>query len=144
MALPDSRNTTYAAGSEVKSSDLNDVQDKIVDGAAGRRNELAPAAIGGTVNDWAPAGLDVAGILIVPLSAAATLTGIVPSVCRTLVIVNGNAANSLTLKHDDAGSTGGNQIYNPAGVDIVLGKYQSATLTYSPTLGYWLVTATSP
>lgn len=31
MALPTSRNTTYAAGSQVKSADLNDVQDKIVD-----------------------------------------------------------------------------------------------------------------
>ena len=32
MALPTSRNTTYIAGvSEVKSADLNDIQDKIVD-----------------------------------------------------------------------------------------------------------------
>lgn len=30
MALPDSRNTTYAAGSEVKSADLNDIQDQII------------------------------------------------------------------------------------------------------------------
>ena len=30
MALPISRNTTYAPGSQVKSADLNDVQDKIV------------------------------------------------------------------------------------------------------------------
>lgn len=31
MALPTSRNTTYAAGSQVKSADLNDIQDKIID-----------------------------------------------------------------------------------------------------------------
>lgn len=31
MALPLSRNTTYAAGAQVKSADLNDIQDKIVD-----------------------------------------------------------------------------------------------------------------
>lgn len=30
MSLPNSRNTTYAAGSQVKSFDLNDIQDKIV------------------------------------------------------------------------------------------------------------------
>lgn len=30
MALPTSRNTTYAAGSQVKSADLNDIQDCIV------------------------------------------------------------------------------------------------------------------
>lgn len=38
MALPDSRNTTYAAGSQVKSADLNDVQDKIVDLHVGKRS----------------------------------------------------------------------------------------------------------
>lgn len=31
MALPTSRNTTYAAGSQVKSADLNDLQDKVID-----------------------------------------------------------------------------------------------------------------
>lgn len=31
MALPVSRNTTYAPGSQIKSADLNDVQDKIID-----------------------------------------------------------------------------------------------------------------
>lgn len=30
MALPASRNTTYAAGSQVKSADLNDLQDQII------------------------------------------------------------------------------------------------------------------
>src|ERR1700755_2304482 len=30
MALPSSRNTTYAPGSQVKSDDLNDVQDQII------------------------------------------------------------------------------------------------------------------
>ena len=35
MALPTSRNTTYAAGSQVKSADLNDIQDSIVQGAHG-------------------------------------------------------------------------------------------------------------
>ena len=54
MALPESRNTTYAAGSQVKSADLNDVQDKIidayVDGPHGDRILLLPAAAGqGTV-----------------------------------------------------------------------------------------------
>lgn len=30
MALPDTRNTTYVVGSQVKSTDLNDVQDQII------------------------------------------------------------------------------------------------------------------
>ena len=31
MALPLTRNTTYAAGSQLKSSDMNDLQDKLID-----------------------------------------------------------------------------------------------------------------
>lgn len=40
MALPTSRNTTYAAGSQVKSADLNDVQDKIIDLHEGKHGEI--------------------------------------------------------------------------------------------------------
>ena len=35
MALPESRNTNYAAGSQVFSADLNDIQDSIVEGNHG-------------------------------------------------------------------------------------------------------------
>lgn len=35
MALPDSRNTTYAPGVQVKSADLNDLQDAIINAAHG-------------------------------------------------------------------------------------------------------------
>lgn len=38
MALPVTRNTTYAATDPVKSADLNDIQDQIIAVANGRRN----------------------------------------------------------------------------------------------------------
>jgi hypothetical protein len=37
MALPFSRNTNYAPGSQVESADLNDIQDCIIDGSHGSR-----------------------------------------------------------------------------------------------------------
>lgn len=45
MSLPASRNTTYAGGSQVKSADLNDLQDKVVDlngGKHGTRPRIVP------------------------------------------------------------------------------------------------------
>lgn len=44
MALPDSRNTTYAADSQVLSADLNDIQDCIVEGKHGARTHFLSAA----------------------------------------------------------------------------------------------------
>jgi hypothetical protein len=44
MTLPTSRNTTYAAGSPIKSADLNDLQDAIIDGAHGDQYVIVGAA----------------------------------------------------------------------------------------------------
>ena len=58
MALPDSRNTTYVLGvSEVKSADLNDMQDKIIDARAWDILKHSILARDG----FQPAGLDVPG-----------------------------------------------------------------------------------
>jgi hypothetical protein len=46
MTLPASRNTTYAAGSQVKSADLNDIQDCIISSKQVARTMLIGAAEG--------------------------------------------------------------------------------------------------
>lgn len=62
MALPVSRNTTYAAGSQVKSADLNDLQDWIVD-AFGDQVLAIPAAAGAVFTGaWAPGFINSAGM----------------------------------------------------------------------------------
>lgn len=43
MPLPTSRNTTYAPGSQVKSADLNALQDEIIEGGHGDKILLIPA-----------------------------------------------------------------------------------------------------
>ncbi len=48
MTLPASRNTTYAAGSQVKSADLNDIQDCIISSKQVARTMLISAPEGNT------------------------------------------------------------------------------------------------
>jgi hypothetical protein len=58
MALPSSRNRTYAADSPVRSADLNDLQDCIVDGKHGDRTLIFGAAafnVQTAVANWATA-----------------------------------------------------------------------------------------
>ena len=43
MALPSSRNTTYAIGSDIRSADLNAIQDCIIGGKHGSRKVFIPA-----------------------------------------------------------------------------------------------------
>lgn len=60
MSLPTSRNTTYAAGAQVKSADLNDFQDKIIDNNT-RLNGGAGAAVTLAALLTANAGMNVTG-----------------------------------------------------------------------------------
>ncbi len=62
MALPLSRNTTYSPGSQVKSADLNDIQDQIIAGSHGERR----IALG--AGDWDPGW--VTNMSLVSLAAA--------------------------------------------------------------------------
>jgi hypothetical protein len=51
MALPISRNTTYSASTEVKSADLNDLQDMIVSGRHGEYEVFLPSSYGMSEED---------------------------------------------------------------------------------------------
>jgi hypothetical protein len=46
MSLPLTRNTTYSAGSQVKSADLNDLQDMIIGKKHGSISRVYPASLG--------------------------------------------------------------------------------------------------
>lgn len=56
MSLPDSPNTVYAASSPIKSADLNDIQDCIVDGKHGQKYLAIPAAAARWDSGWSFAG----------------------------------------------------------------------------------------
>lgn len=83
MALPTSRNTTYVAGvSQVKSADLNDLQDQIIALNSGKRSVRArdiviPTTVSRTVSGTTPAisGNDIGvnfaagvGVIRIPLT----------------------------------------------------------------------------
>jgi hypothetical protein len=55
------------------------------------------------------------------------------------LIVNTAAAGTLTLSHQDAGSTATNRFLCSTGTSIVLSPNQSADLVYDVTVGRWLV-----
>lgn len=57
MALPASRNTTYAVGSQVEADDLNDLQDCIIQGAHGDRSfSFAPGPTTDPTTTWTNEG----------------------------------------------------------------------------------------
>lgn len=96
-------------------------------------------AITATVNDWAPAGLDTATVIVAVPNAARTITGIAAGVGgRTLFLFN-LSAFTLTLANMNAGSAGANQLLCMGVVDLVLPKYGAALLVYSPVNSRWMV-----
>ncbi len=151
MSLPISRNTTYVAGvSEVKSADLNDLQDKTLDIWKGLTQIISPAALAGgsTTHNYAPAGLVASTQLLRQARSGGggglTVTGLVAGVDgQTLWFVNlSNAVvQNITLKMEDAGSTAANRFAIPA--DIAIPPDGAVLLYYDGTTSRWRVLAKS-
>lgn len=75
MSLPTSRNTSYTTDGPVKSVDLNDLQDCIVEGKHGLRYQCIPAIAGFHDGNWSIGGngnrftSTAAGVLYLPIAA---------------------------------------------------------------------------
>lgn len=93
-----------------------------------------PAQITANQNDYAlPAG----GIARVSSDAARDVTGLVAgSDGRTIAIVN-VGAQTVTLKHQNAGSAAANRFLNSTAADIVLSADQAADCLYDGTTLRW-------
>lgn len=127
MSLPTSRNTTYAPGSELKSADLNDLQDKIVDAYGGTWPITGKVIIydepsAAIITDFNPAGLSGASIVTVTSPGALTIESMVAQAYgRIVAIHNRNAASNITLtdRYASAGAgyqfllTGANAVLSP-------------------------------
>jgi hypothetical protein len=77
-------------------------------------------------------------------AANSTLTGFAPNTAAQIdgqvhVIINVAAAGTLTLSHQDAGSTATNRFLCSTGANIVLSPNQAADVIYDTTVGRWLV-----
>jgi hypothetical protein len=104
---------------------------------------ISPAAITGTNNNYAPAGLSTATVIRQDLSGPATITGLDATAAgggsRRVTIFNINAtiANQLILANENASSTAGNRFAMPGGADFPLPPNSSVSFEYDPTSSRW-------
>jgi hypothetical protein len=106
-----------------------------------RANVLRAAQITGTVNNYAPPGIDTAIVLQITTDAARNMTGLQqydPNVFRWLLLMN-VAGNDLVIKHNDAGSLATNRIACPGSVDFTLNAPNPASvwMFYDAGAGNW-------
>lgn len=109
---------------------------------------LRPPETSGTLNNWAPQGIDSA--IIIELepgsSSTITITGLKPggSYRRLLVLGNRDSGGGLiTLKHQDTGSDVYARFRLPGNVDVTLASGEYVWLFYDLDAGRWrmLITA---
>ncbi|HEY4266764.1 MAG TPA: hypothetical protein VGM94_01100 [Galbitalea sp.] len=98
----------------------------------------SPAAITGSVNDYNPVGLAVAGVLRQALSGSATLTGLVAQVDgRMLVLENIDTSLNITLTNEDTGSAAANRFILPGAVSLLIGPGSVVILIYDGASARW-------
>lgn len=95
------------------------------------------ASPNGTVNDYTPGGRPA--LMIFNLAGNATLTGLdlgqsnFPGYSMTVRLVNNSPGATLTIKHQDAGSSAANR-FQTWGGDLILAYKDEAVITYFPGL----------
>ena len=120
MTLPTSRNTTYAVGTEIKSADLNDLQDHIIGGKHGsiiRTAGVNPDVVSGSaafVEDGYSTGSYI-GLFTLPMQIGEKLTALTvylkdgnPGVAYQLKLIDmtdGSSATKSDLMTSDASGT---------------------------------------
>ena len=99
---------------------------------------LTPAQITASQNDYAPTGIDDAGILRLDSDGDYNITGITNTGAitggRVLTIIN-IGANTITLTNDDAASTAAYRFL--LNDNVVLGPEESTTLWYDSSTARW-------
>lgn len=102
---------------------------------------LSPAAITGTVNDWAPTGYNSSTTVIrVDTSGTVSITGITGGTAGRVLDLQFIGANNVTLSNQ-SGSTAANQIITGYGVNLTFQQSQSARLVYDATTSRWRVSS---
>lgn len=106
--------------------------------------KITPAQlVGAAVNDYNPAGLSSALVLVQDCGAGATINGLVGGVDgRVLVIVNSNASatlSSLVLAHEAAGSTAANRIVLANATNLTIRYHGAVMLWYDGAASRWRV-----
>jgi len=150
LNLPVSRNTTYAPGSQVKSEDLNDLEDKIIDIWMGLTEVITPAALAGgsSTDDYAPTGLiPSTQVLLQDISGGGggpTVTGLVagtPGQTLWFVNIKTSIVQDITLTNEDALSDAINRFALPGSTDLDIPPNGAVFLFYDGAADRWRVLA---
>ena len=100
---------------------------------------ISPSQITADQDNYAPTGFSTCSVMRLTVDAARSITGIAGGAAgRHILILNIDATNSLTLKHDTT-STSANRFYCPNNADIVLLKNSGAWAWYDTTSSRWRV-----
>jgi hypothetical protein len=104
-------------------------------------NLITRVALTATQNDYAPAGIQNTQFLLLDPDAAWSITGIIApdgtyrEDGKVLIVCNVDAALSITLNNENAGSAAANRL--ALGADVTLGPGQSTMLIYDLTAARW-------
>lgn len=104
---------------------------------------ITPSALGaGPTADYAPTGFANVSAVRQDMSAAGSISGLAgggTGRCIHLLNVATNASYTLTLLHDDAGSTAGNRFYLPGNASLVVPNNSGVKLWYDTASSRWRV-----
>ncbi len=109
--------------------------------------DITPAALGvGPTQNYNPSGFSTATILRQDMSASGSIGGLVPGASpgsdqRVVVVHNLDTVFTLTLNHEDAGSTAANRLSLPSSANLVINPLDSVTLWYDTVAARWKVAA---
>ncbi len=158
IGIPYRRARTYAALSQVKSADLNAMQDAhtaLYDLLTGQAQGIwsqvdlatpwaltgiiTPATLGGgNTNDYAPTGLAAANVIRQTPEAGGTsvITGLTGGTNGRVITIHNIGAANLSFAHD-ATSTAANRFLLPGAATLVISQQGSATFWYDTTSSRW-------
>ena len=112
---------------------------------ARRYDDISPSAISGTTNDYDPPGFGNTDKLNVVMTGGnQTITGFAAPVSGETprkLILNKDITDTLTITHDDVGSSSANRVFTPDGESLVLQPGRSAILDYDFGSSVWRVIA---
>lgn len=149
MTWPASRLTTYAGpsgptpGSQVKSVDLNAIQDQIILLTAWWNQVISPAGLGGGNHDnWAPTGIATANV--VRVTSAGNINGLVaPAVAGKILVLANVGGTSFALDDENISNTAANRFKCPGAVSVTVPVGGAVVVWYDGTSSRWRVIATA-